>query len=97
LISAGAAPWVVLRRDEHVRVRALHGGAPGFGVVAVVMLQAGMLGLVEERQVDLLQVDQFDRELPVRTGASDEPFSDGTTRPALPRAGDDDVKLHPVL
>jgi hypothetical protein len=61
------------------------------------MLQAGMLGLVEERQVDLLQVDQFDRELPVRTGASDEPFSDGTTRPALPRAGDDDVKLHPVL
>jgi hypothetical protein len=61
------------------------------------MLEARMLRLVEERQIHLLQVDEIDRELPVGPGAFDEPFSDGTARPPLPSAGDDDVKLHPSL
>jgi hypothetical protein len=45
------------------------------------MLEARMLGLLEERQIHLLQVDEIDRELPMGPGAFDEPFSDGTARP----------------
>jgi hypothetical protein len=48
------------------------------------MLQPRMLGLVELRQVDLLEVDEIDGELRVRSGAPDKPLSDRTDRRGLP-------------
>ena len=56
-----------------------------------------MLGLVEQRQIDLFQVDEIDCERAVRTSSAQEPLRNGPADAAFARAGDDDMELHPVL
>ena len=55
-----------------------------------VLLQPGVVRLVEEGQIDLRQIGEIDLEGSVGAGAGVEPLSDGQANTARPGAGDDD-------
>ena len=57
------------------------------------MPEPRVVGLVDERQVDLGQVDQLDVEAAVRAAALDEPVGDRLADATGTGAGEDDVEL----
>ena len=81
---------VVLGHDEDEGVGRVDHGAPRLGVPVRVAAQAGVVGLVHERQVELGKVHDLDVEPAVRDGALAEPLRDRQPDAAGPRAGDDD-------
>jgi hypothetical protein len=68
---------VVLRGDEDERVGAGDRGAPVLGVLVRVLLEPRVVRLVEDRQVDLCQVDQLDVEPAVLLGQALDPLGNG--------------------
>jgi hypothetical protein len=75
---------VVFRRDKHERVEALDPRAPGLLLIAFVLPQARMIGLGKDRQVDHLQVDVVDLEVPMPPHAIDQPLGHRPADTALP-------------
>ena len=81
---------VVLGGDEDEGVRRIHPRAPAAGVVAGVAAQAGVVGLVVEREGQVGEVDDLDVEGPDVAGAGGEPTADGPAHAAGAGGGDDD-------
>jgi len=82
---------IVLRRDEDETVGARDAGAPVLGVIVDVLGEARMLRLVEHRQRDVLQVDEFDLGAAARGPDLEHPVGDAPADAAFPRACDDDL------
>ena len=69
--------------DHHDRVGGVDGRAPGVGVVLGVLAQARVVGLVEQRQLELGEVDDLELEAAVlRSPARTNQFATG--RPIRP-------------
>lgn len=79
---------VVFRGDHHDRVRGVHGRAPRATVVLGVLAQARMIGLVEQRQIQLCQIGDLEIEPAMDDRALNEPVGDRPADP--PRAGTTD-------
>jgi hypothetical protein len=82
VLYRGGVAVVVLGRHDHERVSGVDDLAPVPGVLMQIVAQARMVGLVEEREVDLRQVGHLNIEYSMGPGACNEPLGDG--RPARP-------------
>ena len=73
---------VVLRQDHHERVRAVDACTPILGVLLGVLAQARVVGLVEERQLDLGEVRHVKLKHAMGLRTADEPLADRQANPA---------------
>ncbi len=82
--------WLYSAITKHERVGRVDASAPLLRVVVLVVREPRVLRLVEERQVELDEVDQIDVEAAVCLGAADDPGADLVAHATGPRARDDD-------
>ena len=80
--ECGRCEVIVFRRDEHVGVGLIDVRRPRLGVILSIGALGRMIRLVEYRQFEVVDVDQFGVERAVRLGRGVKPFGDGwPTRP----------------
>src|SRR5437762_8191018 len=81
---------IILRRDEGIAIKRTDLGGPRFGVRLTVLPHDGRHRLVEERQVEVFNVHEF--ELCVGAPFRDfvDPFGDGLAVATGPSASEDD-------
>ena len=92
VLDGGVVAVVVLRVHDGERVTPGDRLRPGDRVGVGVVLGDGVVGLVEEREVHLGQVHQFDLERVGGLGGTLEPVGDGQADPSRPGAGHDDLE-----
>ena len=81
---------IVLGRDEDIAVKGADLGGPYFGVRFTVLSHYGRHRLVEERQVEVFDVHEFELGVPTLFRDFVDPFGNGLAIAAGPCASDDD-------
>src|SRR5437764_1494248 len=92
VLERGRIAVVVLGRDEHERIGSGYAHAPVLGVLVGVLAQAGVVWLVEYRQVELGEVDDVELEATVAASTLHEPVRDRKPRTTGTRGADDDAQ-----
>src|SRR5436190_16105299 len=81
---------IILRRDEDIASKRTDLGGPRFGVRLTVLPHDGRHRLVEERQVEVFDVHEFELGVGALFRDFVDPFGDGLAVAPRPRASHDD-------
>src|SRR6266516_4088532 len=81
---------IILRRDEDTAIKRTDLGGPCFGVRLTVLPHDGRHRLVEERQVEVFNVHEFELGVGALFRDFVDPFGNGLAVATGPRAPDDD-------
>ncbi len=84
---------VVLGGDEHIAIVLVDFSRPGFGVVFGVLLHHGRRRLIQQRQVEIGNVDQLELGIAAFLGFGQYPVGDGFGVAARAGAAQDDGDL----
>ena len=82
---------IVLRRDENVAIETADLSGPYFGVRLTILPHYWRHWLVQKRQVEILDVDEFEFSVAALLRDFVNPFSHGLAVATRPRASNDDA------